>query len=131
MVIMKNITLEVFRSFARPHLLVFALFCVVFFSQGRDSRVQAFTGSGVPVWSATTDLGREIHSSSLRGRVTIVNFWATYCIPCMVEFSTLHDLTGKYQKDGLTVVAVSVDAQSQAMLLAFADKFKMNYPVAN
>ena len=62
--------------------------------------------------------------------MTIVNFWATYCLPCIVEFPGLHDLAQKYEKNGVTVVGVSVDAQSREMLVAFAEKFKLNYPLA-
>ena len=82
------------------------------------------------VWSVTSQKGKEIHSSSLIGKVTIVTFWATWCIPCIVEIPTFHDLVQKYQKNGLAVVGVSVDAQSPAMLQAFVDKFRMNYTVA-
>lgn len=81
-------------------------------------------------WSVTSHQGKEITSTALLGKVTIVNFWATYCLPCMIEFPTFHDLVNKYQKKGLAMVGVSVDADSRATLKAFAEKFNMNYPVA-
>ena len=87
-------------------------------------------GADAPLaWSVTNQLGKEVHSSSLLGKVTIVNFWATWCLPCLFEIPALQDLTAKYQKN-LTVVGVSVDAQSNATLQAFVDKFKMSYTVA-
>ena len=91
---------------------------------------RAFAGDGAPVtWSVTNHLGKEVHSSSLNGKVTIVNFWATWCLPCLFEISDLHDVAKDYNKN-VAVVGVSVDAKSNAMLAAYVDKFKMNYTVA-
>ena len=125
-VIMKNIT-RIFLSGTKS-LLRAVLLCgsVIFVSTALC--VQTY-GNTSPSWSVTSHSGREIHSTAL-GKVTVVNFWATWCIPCIVEIPTLQDLSKKYQKDGLTVVGVSVDAQSQAMLQAYVEKFKMNYAVA-
>lgn len=109
--------------------LLGVLLCVgVFF--GSSLRVQAFGGDTPLAWSVTDHLGKEVNSSKLGGKVTVVTFWATWCLPCLVEIKPLNDLVDKYQKNGLKVVGVSVDAQSNAMLNAFVDKFKMNYTVA-
>jgi thiol-disulfide isomerase/thioredoxin len=95
------------------------------------SAAQTDANAGTPApWAVTSPQGRQISSASVVGKVTIVNFWATYCIPCIVEMPTLRDLAQKYQKNGLSVVGVSVDAHSTAMIQAFADKFKTGYPMA-
>jgi len=90
---------------------------------------QARATDTAPTWSVTSHTGKSIHSTSL-GKVTVVNFWATYCLPCIVEMPTLQSLSQKYAKDGLTVIGVSVDAQSTVMLKAFADKLKTSYAMA-
>jgi len=114
-----------------PRWVAVLVFFTVFFSQaGNGVQLHASSGGTPMVWSATSQNGKEIHSSALIGKVTIITFWATWCIPCIVEIPTLHDLVQKYQKNGLAVVGVSVDAQSPAMLQAFVNKFKMNYTVA-
>lgn len=82
-----------------------------------------------PSWSVTSHSGKTINSAAL-GKVTVLNFWATYCLPCMVEMPTLQSLSQKYAKNGLTVVGVSVDAQSPVMLKAFASKFGTTYAMA-
>ena len=111
-------------------LVALLVFCAIFFTEA-GSGFQVSASSNAPmVWSVTSHNGKELHSSALIGKVTIVTFWATWCIPCIVEIPALHDLVNKYEKNGLAVVGVSVDAQSPAMLQAFVDKFKMNYTVA-
>jgi len=128
--IMENIIYRRSRASRLPRWIVF-LVITALFSVGSGAIVKLHaSGDSQTIWSVTSQKGKEIRSSSLIGKVTIVTFWATYCIPCIVEIPTLHDLVSKYEKNGLAVVGVSVDTQSPEMLQAFVNKFKMNYPVA-
>lgn len=73
--------------------------------------------------------GRTVSTAQFRGKVTIVNFWATWCPPCREEIPGLIALQNKY-KDRLRIIGVSVDEdQSPAYVKAFADKVGINYPV--
>jgi thiol-disulfide isomerase/thioredoxin len=106
-------------------LLGSAMGFLVLFLQSNASAADA------PVnWSVTDQNGKQIQSSSLLGRVTIVNFWATWCLPCLVEIPALQDLSAKYKKNGLAVVGITVDTPSNALLQAYMEKFKINYTVA-
>lgn len=123
MVIMKNTT----NLFLRPKLplLTGAILAVLVFGSGARA-----SASDAPIsWSVTNHLGKEVRSSSLAGKVTVVNFWATWCLPCLFEIPALHDVAKEYDKK-VAVVGVSVDAKSNALLQAYVDKFKMNYTVA-
>ena len=73
--------------------------------------------------------GREISSASLRGKVVIVNFWATWCGPCRAEIPDLVALQEKY-KDTLQIIGISEDEAGVEVVKRFADEHHVNYPVA-
>ena len=73
--------------------------------------------------------GREIAPASLRGKVVIVNFWATWCGPCRAEIPDLVALQEKY-KDTLQVIGISEDEAGVDVVRRFAAEHKINYPVA-
>ncbi len=64
-----------------------------------------------------------------RGRVVLLNFWATWCAPCREEIPSLVRLFDKYKADRLAVVGVSLDSENPARIKAFIKKYRMNYPV--
>ena len=72
--------------------------------------------------------GQQISLSDLYGKVTLINFWATWCGPCRVEIPDLVELQSRYP-DQLQIIGVSVDQSSPETVRAFAEKFEMNYPV--
>lgn len=53
--------------------------------------------------------GKEVPWSALRGRVVLVNFWATWCLPCLKEMPALDRLQARFGRDDLVVAAVSID----------------------
>jgi thiol-disulfide isomerase/thioredoxin len=77
-----------------------------------------------------TDLdGKTISLADLRGKVVLVNFWATWCPPCRAEIPDLIKLQEKY-RDKLVVLGISEDEVSPEEVKAFVTEQKMNYPVA-
>jgi thiol-disulfide isomerase/thioredoxin len=73
--------------------------------------------------------GNLISSAALRGKVVIVNFWATWCPPCREEIPELVDLQTRY-KDQLQIIGVSVDEDVPARgVKQFTEKFSINFPV--
>jgi len=63
-----------------------------------------------------------------KGKVVIVNFWATWCGPCKSEIPDFVKLYSQYKDKGLVIVGISVD-DSPEQLQAFMREFHMNYPV--
>ena len=79
---------------------------------------------------SVTDLnGRTISIADLRGKVVLVNFWATWCPPCRAEIPDLIRLQEKY-RDKLVVLGISEDEIPPDEVKAFVTAQKMNYPVA-
>jgi thiol-disulfide isomerase/thioredoxin len=72
--------------------------------------------------------GRTISTASLKGKVVIVNFWATWCPPCRAEIPDLIALQDKY-KDQLQIIGISDDDDPPAVVKKWADAHKMNYPI--
>jgi cytochrome c biogenesis protein CcmG/thiol:disulfide interchange protein DsbE len=72
--------------------------------------------------------GKSFTLASQKGKVIILDFWATWCPPCKVEIPWFVEFQSKYGSRGFTVVGVSVDDSPDA-LKKFAAEFKMNYPV--
>jgi thiol-disulfide isomerase/thioredoxin len=72
--------------------------------------------------------GKDLKLSSLKGKVVLLNFWATWCGPCRMEIPWFVELQEKYKDEGFHVVGVSVDDPPEA-LPPFAKQFKINYPL--
>ena len=76
--------------------------------------------------------GRMLSLSDHRGQVVLLDFWATWCLPCRISIPEVVTLQEKYRDQGLSVLGVSLDDSAQASdayLRVFAQKLKMNYPV--
>jgi thiol-disulfide isomerase/thioredoxin len=71
--------------------------------------------------------GVDVHLASFKGKVILLNFWATWCGPCRAEIPSLVELQEQYKGD-LVVLGLSVDDTAEK-LLPYAAEFKMNYPV--
>ena len=67
-------------------------------------------GATIPSYSATRLDGGELSLDALRGKVVLLNVWATWCVPCVTEMPALERLYRQFRNDGLEIVAVSVDA---------------------
>ena len=68
--------------------------------------------------------------SSLKGRIVLLNFWATYCIPCRKEMPDLAAIQNDYAALGLQVVGASTDeAADRAKVLQFVKETKVNFPI--
>lgn len=73
--------------------------------------------------------GKVVESSSFRGKVLLLTFFATWCPPCAEEVPVLVKLQDELGKAGFSVVGLSVDQQGPAIVAEFAEARAINYPV--
>jgi thiol-disulfide isomerase/thioredoxin len=74
--------------------------------------------------------GAEQTLSALKGRIIVLNFWATYCVPCRKEMPDLAAIQNEYALLGVQVVGASADAiEDRAKVLEFAKETKVNFPI--
>jgi peroxiredoxin len=72
--------------------------------------------------------GGQLRLSSFRGKVVLLDFWATWCVPCREETPHFVELQQKYGSQGLQIIGVSMD-DSPDPVRTFYQQFHMNYPV--
>jgi len=87
-------------------LLAVAFVGVVYYSL-RDTTAQE--GKPAPNFSLKTDQGQSVTPTSFGGKVLVLNFWATWCPPCIQEVPSLNQFQRKFASSGVVVVAVSID----------------------
>ena len=86
------------------------------------------TGKVAPMHFTLQDMdGKSVDLASFKGRIVLINFWATWCGPCRAEIPSLVELQDKYHDD-LTILGISIDDPADK-LKPYAAEFRMNYPV--
>jgi thiol:disulfide interchange protein len=81
--------------------------------------------------AATTLDGAHVDTAALQGKVVVVDFWATYCVPCLKEIPTFNRVQQQYADRGVVVLGVSMDTDGGAPLVeSFLEKHPMKYRVA-
>jgi peroxiredoxin len=80
-------------------------------------------GDSAPTFTLTADNGKTISMPDFGGKVLVLNFWASWCPPCVEETPSLSNFAAQYKDKGVVVLAVSVDRDNNAYR-KFIDKYK-------
>jgi thiol:disulfide interchange protein DsbD len=81
----------------------------------------------VPSMSLKLLSGGALSLESLRGKIVVVDFWATWCVPCLSEIPMFNELKKDYQSRGVEIVAISTDEEGATKVKPFVKAHPMNY----
>lgn len=125
-------------SFALKITAILALSILLACSGGspspRDASAQSENEAGssnqASDFSLTTLSGEPISLESYSGKVLIIDFWATWCPPCVKEIPHFVELYEQYNDKGVEILGVSVDRGGPSVVQKFAEKNAVKYPIA-
>jgi peroxiredoxin len=73
--------------------------------------------------------GTSLALGDFKGKVVLLNFWATWCEPCLEEMPALERLARTYRARGLVVVALSVDREGASVVRLYLERHRLTFPV--
>jgi thiol-disulfide isomerase/thioredoxin len=109
--------------------IAFAVLAPFFMSPAARSRgPEGLAGDSAPVFELYDDSGRAVSLDRYRGRIVVMNLWATWCPPCRAEMPDLQRLESAYGRRGLAVIAVN-EGESPQRARAFAESLGIQFPI--
>ena len=82
-----------------------------------------------PDFTLETLEGDSLQLSSLKGRTILLNFWATWCTPCLQEMPSLAQLHREWEARGVTVLGISLDQGDTEIIAHYTDRLAIPYPI--
>ncbi len=122
----------------RPQvMLLFAGFALASCSKGENTKTDTViddgrveVGARAPSYSTLSLNGDSVSLAGQRGKVVLLNIWATWCHPCRTEIPELRQIHAKYQERGLELIGVSVDSDgTDESVRKFMADFQMTFPI--
>ncbi|HTW81451.1 MAG TPA: TlpA disulfide reductase family protein [Terracidiphilus sp.] len=93
------------------------------------SQTRSLVGKPAPAFVRRDLHGQTINLRKLRGKVVLLNFWATWCAPCQTEMPVFDSWQRKYAPQGLALIGISMDDDAEAARKVI-EKLGISYPVA-
>jgi len=86
-------------------------------------------GEAAPSFTLQDLNGKPVNLSDFKGKVVILDFWATWCPPCVMEIPHFIELHEQYKDRGFAMVGISLDRQGVGVVESFVQKYRVNYPI--
>jgi cytochrome c biogenesis protein CcmG/thiol:disulfide interchange protein DsbE len=107
--------------------LLLAVFVYVIFDSFHERVI--VVGDSAPDFSIAADNGRTITNSNFGGKLLVLNFWATWCPPCIEEIPSLNEFQRQFARSGVVVLGVSVD-KDEKLYRDFLSKASISFLTA-
>lgn len=118
-----------------PLVLLMVLFLVLGCEQAKSKQAPQKSipegprvGFRAPGFVVPTLDDQNLSLAGYRGKVVMINFWATWCIPCRVEMPSMENLYEKYRGKGFEILAVS-GGESKSVVQPFVENLKLSFPI--
>src|SRR5436190_10702228 len=82
-----------------------------------------------PDFTVADSTGRPVHLADYKGKVIVLDFWATWCTGCKVEIPWFMEFQKKYQKNGLVTIGAAMDAEGWEKVRPYVAQHPFNYPI--
>ncbi|MCS6802076.1 MAG: TlpA disulfide reductase family protein [Chloroflexota bacterium] len=93
-----------------------------------DTSATARVNDPAPLFTARTLQGEAVNLANYRGKLVILNFWASWCGPCRSEMPAIEAASIRYRDAGVVFLGVNVQ-EASATVTAFVDEFKLTFPI--
>ncbi|HKW29006.1 MAG TPA: TlpA disulfide reductase family protein [Verrucomicrobiae bacterium] len=87
------------------------------------------SGEAAPDFALTNLAGKTVRLSDFKGKIVLLDFWATWCAPCQEEIPSFVQLQKQYSGRGFTVLGIALDDDGAAVVKPLAQKLDVNYPL--
>jgi len=105
-------------------------FCVLLFTVLLMTDASAQSFKTAPELKLKDLQGQQINLSDYQGKVVLINFWATWCVPCRAEIPDLIKLQKQYRRQGLRIIGIGYPPQTSTEVRRFVTGMKVNYRIA-
>lgn len=113
-------------------VFIACVFLIVFLREERDSTLKTAEpiqpGLEMPNFTFPDINGKEVSLSDHRGKVVLVNVWATWCPPCRQEMPSMQSLYEKFKGENFEILAVSIDSEGREAVAPFMRKMNLTFP---
>jgi len=113
-------------------VFIACVFLIIFLREERDSTVKTTKllqpGIEVPNFVFPDINGKEVSLSDHRGKVVLLNVWATWCPPCRQEMPSMQRLYEKFKGESFEILAVSIDSEGREAVAPFMREMNLTFP---
>src|SRR6266849_5102469 len=93
------------------------------------SEISDQTNLSAPEFDLANVAGGRTKSADIKGKVAVIDFWATWCAPCIVEIPNFNDLHAEHERKGVRMLAITVESGTLDKIKPKVAQFEMKYPV--